>query len=369
MTARSLTIAGALFGGVILVQDAEGQGASGAPPGAGVRVERRGAVMGTTLRVVVGKSTRKGALAAAEHTIREVERVDQLLSTWEASTPISALNHAPVGEPVRPDPELLALLAEAEEWAVRTGRAFEPAVGALVDAWGLRSGGARPDEATLAAARAATGPAALAVAADRGTVTHLGPGAWIDTGAFGKGAALRSAGQRLRAHGITEALLDLGGQLLALGQDGRTGAPWSAEVAHPRGRGEPVARLVLEDVSAATSGNSERAVTARGEPLGHLLDPRTGRPAPIWGSVTVVAADPLVADVLATALYVMGPVAGPAWAAQLEDIGALFLEEREGVLVPCWNAAMERWLVELQDHALAAGDDSAPGGRRSRSCA
>ena len=365
---RDFTLAVALLAWMSLTKDVGGQGTRGNTSPDPVRIERTGVVMGTELRVVVDADGRDTALAAAEYVLREVKRFDQLFSTWDPTTPMSRLNEAPLGEAMRTDQELLGLLVEVESWARRTGRVFEPAVGALVDAWGLRSGGARPDPATLEAARAATGPAALDVSADKGTVTRLRPDAWIDTGGFGKGAALRSAGAVLSARGIPGALLDLGGQLLALGEDGSTGGPWRVGVAHPRRRHEPVAHLRLEDVSVATSGNQERAGTAGGEPVGHLLDPRTGRPAPIWGSVTVVAADPLVADVLSTALYVMGPRAGLTWSAQLEDVGALFLEERDGVLVPCWNAAMLRWLVSIDGVPLAAGDDRAPGDRRGQSC-
>ena len=173
------------------------------------------------------------------------------------------------------------------------------------------------------------------------------PGAWIDTGAFGKGAALRSAARKLSERGVRSALLDLGGQVLALGRDASTGSPWSVgRGASRRSRQEAVARLLVEDVSVATSGNSERAGTVRGDPVGHLFDARTGWPTSVWGSVTVVAANDLVADVLSTALYVMGPADGLAWSQGLPDVGALFLCERAGALVGCCNAAMGRWLVD-----------------------
>ena len=343
-------------------QQSPGDPEGPADPPPPIRVERRSVVMGTTLRVLVDGADRGAALAAAEAALAEVERLDRLLSTWDLESPLSGLNLAPVGEAVHPQPELLALLSEATAWAERTGGVFEPVVGALVDAWELRGAGVRPGAARLAGAIAATGPAAMLVSAQRGTVTRREPAAWIDSGGFGKGAALRSAGALLRARGVGSGLLDLGGQLLALGSDGPAGAPWTVEVAHPTDRRRSVAWLLLHDVSVATSGNSERAVAGAGEPLGHLLDPRSGRPAPVWGSVTVVAADPFVADVLSTALYVMGPEAGATWASQFPDVGVLFLEERDGALLPCWNSAMAGWLVAL------SGDHSDPGERWGRSC-
>lgn len=124
---------------------------------------------------------------------------------------------------------------------------------------------------------------------------------------------------------------------------------WSVDVAvaHPIHRASPAVTLTLHGGhSVATSGNSERGITVDGRRLGHLLDPRTGLPAPDWGSVSVVSADPLVADILSTALYVMGPEAGLAWAEQRDDVGVLFLVSDGDDVKTLLNQAMTRWLVQ-----------------------
>ena len=302
--------------------------------------------MGTLFRVEVAGVEREEALNAAEDVLKEVERLDRALTTWDDRSPMSVLNQAPVGQPVRPDAELFDLLVEAGAWSGRTGGTFDPTIGALVDAWRLRRGGARPGGQKLASARRATGRALFTIDHDERTLSRHHPRAWIDTDGFGKGAALTSARGRLSGRGVGSAFLDLGGQVLAVGRDASTRSPWSVGVAHPSRRHEIVAHLLVEDASVATSGNSERALMVAGEPIGHLIDPRTGHPAALWGSVTVVADDPMLADVLSTALYVMGPVAGLAWARRLEDVGALFVSECDGSLVGCCNAALERWLVD-----------------------
>jgi thiamine biosynthesis lipoprotein len=103
----------------------------------------------------------------------------------------------------------------------------------------------------------------------------------------------------------------------------------------------------------ATSGTSERWAQVDGRRLGHILDPRTGRPAPAWGSVTVVHPDPLVADILSTALYVMGPDEGLRWLDDHPGIAALFLDVRDETVIPRWTGAMERWLAP--DARLSGG--------------
>ena len=117
--------------------------------------------------------------------------------------------------------------------------------------------------------------------------------------------------------------IELGGQWVVRAAGG---ASFTIGVAHPELREEPVARLRLSAGSVATSGNSERAVVVDGERLGHILDPRSGRPAPDFGSVTVLAPDATTADAAATAVFVLGPDAGLAWARAQEDVEALVLE-------------------------------------------
>ena len=77
------------------------------------------------------------------------------------------------------------------------------------------------------------------------------------------------------------------------------------------------------------------------------IDPRSGRPVPPWGSVTVVSVDPLVADVLATALVVLGPDAGLEAVKNLEDVGVLFLDDRGPELHATYNGALEPYLGDL----------------------
>jgi thiamine biosynthesis lipoprotein len=160
----------------------------------------------------------------------------------------------------------------------------------------------------------------------------------MDTGGFGKGAALGAARSALLRHGVESSYLNFGGQVLTLGTD--RGADWIVPVAHPSRRDEPVMRIRLRGRSASTSSQSERHLDVDGRRLGHILDPRTGEPVPAWGSVTVVAEDPAFADALSTALLVLGPKAALAWGASREDIGVLVLQERGGRVVPRWSGAL-----------------------------
>lgn len=299
-------------------------GPAGAGPAAGPGVvERRLGLMGTTLALTVEAADRARGLAAR-------------LSTWRDDTELARLNRAPVGAPFPLSPALAADLRDAVECARATGGAFDPTVGPLVAAWDLRHGGRVPAAAELARAVAATGFPGLALAGP--AAIRRRAGLTIEEGGWGKGAALRDALAALDragpAAGAASALLDLGGQVAVWSAGRARRAGWTVDVADPRRRHRPVIAIAIDHGSVSTSGNSERAVEVGGRRYGHILDPRTGRPVPDFGSVSVWAADPLVADCLSTGLYVMGPERALAWAADHSGAGSRFGTIEVLVLAP-----------------------------------
>jgi thiamine biosynthesis lipoprotein len=164
----------------------------------------------------------------------------------------------------------------------------------------------------------------------------------LDPGGLGKGYALDAAAGVLRARGFPVALLDFGGQALAL--DPPPGEPgWSVALSHPRRRDEAALSLVLARASLATSGNVEHGLVVDGRPLGHLLDPLSGRPAPFRGSASIVAPTGARADAYSTALFVMGPERGLAWAAGRQGLIPIFLEEdSKGALIVRSGAGLDQ---------------------------
>ena len=312
--------------------------------------------MGTRMRIVVEAETEAEFREISEAILNEVERMDGMLSTWDSTSPMSRANQAPHHLTIPLPGELAEILSEALAWVPMTHDAFDPVVGALVDAWDLRGPGRLPDQGALSSARAVSGSHLFRLTGGpRPSLTRLSSGAWLDTGGFGKGAALRAAARRISGKGPPSSrmmprsqnprvLLDLGGQIWA---QASPEDPWLVGVAHPLRRQETIMDLSIHDASVATSGTSERWIQVDGSRFGHILDPRTGLPSPAWGSVTVVSRDAMVADILSTALYVMGPEAGWAWVRQRPEVGAVFLEVCLEGLRATWNRAMEEWLTRL----------------------
>jgi thiamine biosynthesis lipoprotein len=273
-------------------------------------VVRRAWAMGTRLIVTVEADHRSIALDASEAALRAVAEVEARLSTWTDDSELSGLNGADPGTDFALSPELESDLLEAAHWWMETDGAFDPGVASLVDVWDLRGHGQVPSESDLESSLSASGLRFLVLGS--GTARIEQPGFGIEEGGFGKGVALRSAARAAREAGARCVVLDFGGQWI--------------DIADPIHRDVGLARLEIAGGSVATSGNSERGLMVDGFRRGHILDPRSGQPAEDWGTVTVVVEDPVTADCLSTALFVMGPQRGIEWIRGRPEIDAVFVE-------------------------------------------
>jgi thiamine biosynthesis lipoprotein len=299
-----------------------------------VEVARARHVMGAPLeiRAFAPPGRRDRAAAALDAALDEVERLDALLSNWRSDSEVASLNRQAAARPVPLSDDLFTVLSAALAAQQATGGSFDPGLSPWIDTLGLRSNELRSNESNAPDPPAggpvpALPPRAGEIRLDpvSRTARFTSADVGVDLGGIGKGYALDRAARRLKEAGIDSALLNFGGQVLALGAPpGETG--WIVEVADPRDRLRPALDLRLRDASAATSANTERGVRRAGRWIGHVLDPGSGGPAPFPGSATAVAPDATRADAYATALLVMGPERGLDWAESREDVAAVFLE-------------------------------------------
>ncbi len=267
-------------------------------------MDRAVLAMGTELRLHLEGGEDSGK--ASESALAETARIEAACSTWNPASAWSLLNAAR-GAPVPLSKEWIDLLDQIQTWNLRTEGTFDPVLMALIQAWGTREGGRTPDSRVLAKARQASGSKLLVLDKSRLAARLLDPRAGIEEGGFLKGYALDAM---RKAAAVPAGWMDFGGQVLVWGR------PLTVDIADPQDRRLRRCTLVLNAASLSCSGTSERGR--------HILDPRRGEPCPAWGGTAVVAADALSADVLSTALFVMGPDRGMAWA-ERHDIAAAFL--------------------------------------------
>ncbi|MBM3992186.1 MAG: FAD:protein FMN transferase, partial [Planctomycetes bacterium] len=291
----------------------------------GAALERRIAVMGTACDLEVRAGSRSDALEASEAAVRALAAVEERLSTWRASSELSRLNAAAVGESVELSEALANDLALCRDLTLATDGAFDPSVGPLVALWDLRGSGRVPRDEELESALAQCGFERTFVFDGRLATRRLS-GACLEEGAFGKGVGLDAALAALERSAV-RGFIDLGGQVATLGIEREV------LLADPRDRARPVLAWKLASGSLATSGNSENGRVVDGARIGHILDPRTGRPALDFGSITAHCASAARADAYSTAAFVLGPARALAWDASRDDVALVALCVEGGRLI------------------------------------
>lgn len=284
--------------------------------------------MGTSYRVTLpGARADDGAIAAAVR--QALNRVDALMSTYRADSEVSRLNRHESSEPLSISAETHAVLAAAQEVSSTTGGAFDVTVGPLVDAWGFGPAetSGPPTIETVRALMKRTGWQRLILDVQGPSARKTDPQLQIDLSAIAKGFAVDLAAEALERLGYHNYLVEVGGEVRAAGRRD-DGSSWRIGVERPDSTGRSVHRILqLTDTAVATSGNYRNFREAHGQRLGHVLDPRTGRPAASRVvSATVLDPSAMRADALATALLVLGEIEGMALA-EREDLAVLLLVE------------------------------------------
>jgi thiamine biosynthesis lipoprotein len=274
-----------------------------------VRVSDARPLMGVAWTITVYAGDRHAGDAAIAAGFAEADRLERVLSDYDADSELSRLSAAaPTPQPVPVGDDLWRLLVRAEEIRSLTDGAFDITVGPLTTLWrqSRRSGKLpRPDK--LAAARAAVGGDALRLDPKLRGVSLRRPGMRLDPGGIGMGYAADRVLAVLAALGIDSAMVDASGDVVVSAPPPGT-AGWRIAVAGLPGDDAPDAKtLVLSQAAVTTSGDARQAVDIDGRRYSHIVDPRTGIGVSGPAVVTVIAADGATADALATAASVLGP--------------------------------------------------------------
>ena len=267
---------------------------------------------------------RKAAAAA----IAEVQRIEAKYSRYTEDSIISRINRAAGQEAVDVDAETAELLGFADSLWTLSGGLFDISSGVLRGAWDFKAG-KLPTASVLQELLTTVGWQHVQ---RQGQQVRLAlPGMELDFGGFGKEYAADRAAAVLLEHGIHHALVNLGGDLHALGARGLPelqGAPWSVHIQHPRAESTSgdttLAVLPLARGGLATSGDYERFFMVDGVRYCHVLNPRTGWPVAHWQSVTVLAVNTTTAGALTTIAMLKGGDA-IAW---LQSQGVQYLAVR-----------------------------------------
>lgn len=294
-----------------------------------------GSTMGTSYSIqVVGLPPSIEPQQLQSDIDAELERVNDLMSTYREGSELSRFNRSRSIDWLAVAPALASLVQEALGMSEASGGAFDATVGPLVNLWGFGPGGGRdsvPSDAQIAQAQTKVGYDKLFVRADPPALKKSEPELYLDLSAIAKGYGVDRIAELLDDAGVTNYLVEIGGELRGLGHNGR-GRPWRIAVERPApGVREPYGIVELRGGAMATSGDYRNFFEQGGKLYSHTIDPRTGRPVTHeLASVTVLAPTTARADALATAFLVLGPKKGLALAERLQTAAFFILRTPNG---------------------------------------
>ncbi|NTV96669.1 MAG: FAD:protein FMN transferase [Thiobacillus sp.] len=287
-------------------------------------------VFGTLVEVSVYGEPDAKAKPAVDAVLADFDRLHRLLHAWEPSD-LERINAAiAAGKPSDPAPhEVIALLQDAAAWSARSDGLFNPAIGNLIGLWGFHSDtfAARLPDPSKVATLVAAKPDMADLRFEGDRVASANPVVRLDLGGYAKGYALERAAGLLKEHGVKNALINIGGNILALGQHGKRA--WKVGIQHPRQSGA-IATLELHDGEAiGTSGDYQRYFELAGKRYCHLIDPRTGWPATGAQAVTVLVRGEHAgtrSDVTSKPMFIAGPSGWRGMAERMGVADVLFID-------------------------------------------
>lgn len=282
-------------------------------------------LMGTIVEVAV-VAPPQTAKASIHAVFEELKRVEDLTSFHKPSE-LSRINDSAGRGSIRANPEVFNLIKQALKFAELTGGAFEPTLGPLSKLWNFsgESEARVPEPHEVREALAKTGFQRIRVDVASQTLTLPESGMSLDLGGIAKGYALDRARAVLQDAGVSGALVNAGGDILAMGEKG-PGKPWRIGIQDPRIPRGIVAVASVKDKFIVTSGDYERFIEKDGTRYHHILDPTTGYSARGLQSVTVIAPSGVAADALSTAVFVLGAEKGLKLIESTPDVEALIID-------------------------------------------
>lgn len=285
--------------------------------------------MGTSVRIVLYAADAATAEKAARAAFARIAELNKIMSDYDPDSELMRLCKHAGGEAVPVSVDLCRVLEEAQKYATLSDGAFDVSIGPVVRLWRkARKTGVMPSADAIRQALERVDYRKIRLDAKGRTVRLLLMGMMLDLGGIAKGYAADAALAVLRQHGITRALVALGGDI-AVGEPPPGNDGWRIGIAPLRSPEEPRHYLLLKNAGVSTAGDMHQAVEIDGKRYSHIIDPKTGIGLVGRRSATVIAPTATMSDGLDTGMCVMGPERGMAIIEKLDGVAALYVYETE----------------------------------------
>lgn len=277
----------------------------------------------------------KNAEIAAEKVEEEMKRLESLMSFFLESSEITRLNKAAGKHEVELGCEVLYVLNRAKYYSELCGGTFDITIGPVAKIWGIFTDHAKvPSKEEIHEALSSTGYKDISINNGLGTAKLKKASESVDLGAIAKGYAADRAIEIYKHQGIESAFINLGGNVMVLGNK-PDGSPWKIGIQNPvLQRGQCLGVVQAVDKTIVTSGDYVRYFEKDNVKYHHILDPRTGYPANSGLiSTTVVSEKSIGADALSTAIFILGLEEGMKLINSIKDMEAIFITKDKEIYV------------------------------------
>ena len=286
--------------------------------------------MGTRFEITL-VSTQEVANQYLNAAQGEIERIERLISSWDANSQTAEINRQSGIKPVKVAKELYELIARSIEISKITQGAFDISYAALDPVWFFDGRmKAVPSESQRLKSVQNIGFKDLVLNAKEQTVYLPKKGMKIGFGAIGKGYAADATKKLMKSLGVSSGIINASGDLTSWGKK-PDGTDWQVGISNPENPTKVFSWFPVRDAAVATSGNYEKYVTLEGKQYSHIMDPRTGMPVSGIKSVTVFAPNAELADAFATAVFIMGIDTGIDTISQLPGMSCIIVDAENNI--------------------------------------
>lgn len=286
--------------------------------------------MGTRFEITL-VSTQEVANQYLNAAQGEIERIERLISSWDANSQTAEINRQAGIKPVKVAKELYNLIARSIEISKITQGAFDISYAALDPVWFFDGRmKAVPSESERLKSVQNIGFKDLVLNAKEQTVYLPKKGMKIGFGAIGKGYAADATKKLMKSLGVSSGIINASGDLTSWGKK-PDGTDWQVGISNPENPAKVFSWFPVRDAAVATSGNYEKYVTLEGKQYSHIMDPRTGIPVSGIKSVTVFAPKAELADAFATAVFIMGIDTGIDTISQLPGMSCIIVDAENNI--------------------------------------
>jgi len=297
-----------------------------------VSVNRILKLMGNRFEFTVIAEHEQEGNAAIESAIKEVQRIEHLLTTFNSLSQTSLINAHAGLSPVKVDEEVISLIERSIRISEITDGAFDITYGSIdKKLWNFDQGmTSLPDEETALKSVGLINYRNVIIDKKQSTVLLKNKGMRIGFGGIGKGYAADRAKLVLQQLGIKSGIVNAAGDLVTWGT--RIGGhAWTVGIADPEQTDRPFSALKISDMAIATSGSYEKYVTIDGKRYSHTIDPKTGLPVSGVKSVSIICPSAELADALATPVVVMGVKVGLGLINQIKQVACIIIDDDDRV--------------------------------------